>query len=81
MRIGAFNIFSRNSDNSWTIIALHWKWSITWRFFLHWSKCNGVKWDKKYAHFKTNGGRLIRLTLPLRLGTFNFQTQQNMRQS
>ncbi len=39
MQIGPLSLFTRRHSNgtpinAWTLAALHWKWSITWRWIL-----------------------------------------------
>lgn len=47
MKIGALYLFERchkngDPDSRWMIAALHWQWSITWRWVLDWTPWGSV---------------------------------------
>lgn len=82
MKAGAFSFFERghkngDADRRWLIAALHWPWSITWRWLLDWSPWGAdVYWKPLYWWFG-NGCGAIGVRVPL-LGQFSFAWQKNM---
>lgn len=72
MRIGPLILFEGNAIAAW-----HWRWSITWRWVFYWSPYRRDM-NIGFSRFKTNGGVIVRLTLPI-LGHWGLQTQENLR--
>ena len=83
MRIGALYLFERGhrngeDDRRWLIAALHWPWSITWRWLLDWTPWGSdVYWKPLMWRFSNGGGGEIIVRLPL-FGQFCFAWQRNM---
>lgn len=89
MKIGPLSIFQPQRDNhgkrcGTVVAALHWKWSITWRWVLSYNRTNplvkyGFHCHRTYTYKPGWNGRII-LNLPV-IGYLTFNMQPNMRES
>ena len=82
MKIGALSLFERGSrggepDARWILVALHWPWSITWRWLFDWTPWMNVYQSKPLTWWTGNGCGAVFVRLPL-LGQFSFAWQRNM---
>ena len=89
MKVGDFSFFSRMHSNgtpirSWVIAALHWKWSITWRWSLSFS-LPPTHWSRPHAYFSRTHKHHPRKELAFNcgfilpfVGSVTFNMQPNM---
>jgi len=82
VKIGAWSFFERGHkngepDHRYLIAALHWPWSITWRWLLDWTPWMNVFGSKPLYWWFGNRCGAIGARLPL-LGQFHFAWQANM---
>lgn len=81
MNIGPLTFVEKNSDQSWVLVSLHHRWSLTWRFYLHFRYLTRRKfwrWGRIPSHIAMSkrfgfGGFCLG---PL---SFNWSWQANMR--
>ena len=91
--MSALTFFKRmhaNGDriDSWIVMALHWPWSLTWRWIISWSApqpivVSGHRYPRAYF-LRTHRGCGINFIAGLRiplLGHFAIHTQPNMRRA
>lgn len=79
MRLGPFGFFERMHANgtpldAWNVAALHWTWSITWRWVLTVGRDTGG--TKTHLRWRDNGSMALRIP---RVGYVSFSWQPNMR--
>lgn len=86
MRIGALCLFKRQHcngkpSNSWIIASWHWKWSLTWRWVITYTKKHsgnvGFYFRRVYKYSKGLNFH-CGFNLPI-IGSVNIQTQPNMK--
>lgn len=83
MKLGAFSFFERGhrngeADRRWLIAAVHWPWSITWRWLVDWTPWGNVYGSRPlYWWIGKSGSGAIGIRIPL-LGQFHFAWQKNM---
>lgn len=79
MRLGPLSFFTRMHANgtrldAWNLVALHWAWSLTWRWVLTVGRDTGG--TKTHVWWHETGSVALRLP---RFGFVSFSWQQNMR--
>jgi hypothetical protein len=85
VKLGAFHLFERchrNGDDDKRILlaALHWPWSITWRWLVDWSPWGSSYRIAPLAWWTGNGCGSVHLRLPV-VGCLTFAWQENMRRN
>lgn len=83
MKLGAFSFFERchkngDQDARWLIAALHWPWSITWRWLLDWTPWHNAFAAKPLYWWTGNACGAFGIRLPI-IGQISFAWQANMR--
>jgi len=87
MKIGPITLFKRDHSNgkpikSFTIAALHWDWSLTWRWGFGWSPWYKPPGVQGFTFMRKRGYKSFNFTTGLNLpyiGHFRLETQPNMK--
>lgn len=83
IRIGPFSFLTRVYGNGtptkdWVIAALHWKWSITWRWVLYYHAPQPQQINPWFKWFYF-GGHHKTFQVHFKRGNLTLNTQPNMR--